>query len=161
VGTVFKVYFPCTTRATETASRVPPALVTLRGSETILLVEDDDQVRAMNCTVLRRNGYTVLDAPDGNEALRLSEGYDAPIHLLLTDVVMPHMSGRDLAQRLASTRPESQTLYISGYTESTIVHHGVLEPGIAFLQKPITPEMLLRKVREVLSASAVNEPEAR
>ncbi|HEY6562454.1 MAG TPA: response regulator [Polyangiaceae bacterium] len=160
VGTVFKVYFPCTTRAAETASRVPTALVTLRGSETILLVEDDDQVRAMNCTVLRRNGYTVLDAPDGNGALRLSEGYGAPIHLLLTDVVMPRMSGRDLAQRLASTRPETQLLYISGYTESTIVHHGVLEPGVAFLQKPITPEALLRKVREVLTEPAANEPEA-
>ncbi|MDH7474220.1 MAG: response regulator, partial [Anaerolineae bacterium] len=124
-----------------------------KGQETILLVEDAEPVRDMARRILAYKGYTVLEACDGEEALRLSAAYEGPIHLLVTDVVMPGgMSGRQLAERLSATRPEMRVLYMSGYTDNAIVHHGLLEPGIAFLQKPFTPDTLALKVREALDA---------
>jgi CheY-like chemotaxis protein len=152
VGTTFKVYFPRVEGrpGEEEAAAQDPS--TLRGSETLLVVEDDDQLRGTVRSILSRNGYGILLAKDGEEALRMSEQYDAQIHLLLTDVVMPRMSGREVAERVSSRRPDIRVLYVSGYTEDAVVRHGVAHSGIAFLPKPITPDALLRKVRDVLDA---------
>ena len=149
-GTSFKIYLPRVAAAAEPPAPKPMAPASLRGSETVLLAEDEEAVRNLTRRVLAAHGYTVLTAADGQEALRLAEKHAGPIHLLLTDVVMPNMSGRQLAERVVSARYETKVLYLSGYTDDAIIHHGVLEPGIAFLQKPFTPQGLARKLREVL-----------
>ena len=150
-GTTFKIYLPRTDEA-GLEVEAPVQVTTVRGTETVLLVEDEEQLRIVARAVLLRNGYDILEARNGNEALVLCEKHEGPIHLLLTDVVMPQMSGPELAKRLRSIRPEMKVLYMSGYTEDAIVHHRVLSPGIALMQKPITPDSLLRRVREVLDA---------
>jgi CheY-like chemotaxis protein len=152
IGTTFKIYLP---RVDETAAReqaaMQPAASGLEGTETILLVEDEEGVRGLTRQLLQRHGYTVLEAENGQEALGLCERYSANIHLLLTDVVLAaQMSGRELVERLLPLRPEMKVLYMSGYSDEAIVHHGVLAPGTAFLQKPFTTESLMRKLREVL-----------
>ncbi len=153
VGTCFKIYLPRTDRqAAEPEHLSLPVAAALRGSETVLVVEDDSQVRAMTCAILRRSGYRVMEAGDGDAALALSGSFEGEIHLLLTDVVMPRMSGREVAEHIAATRARIKVLYVSGYTDKSIVHHGILDDGIAFLQKPITPDALLRRIREVLTA---------
>jgi len=150
-GTTFAVQFPATERAAMTStSMAAPSRRTLRGSETILLVEDDPHFRAVARTILRKYGYDVLEAESGGDAFLLCEQYASPIHLLLTDVVMPRMSGRQLAERLRAVRPEMRVLYMSGYTDDAVLRHGIVGSTIAFMQKPITPEMLGRKVRETL-----------
>jgi two-component system cell cycle sensor histidine kinase/response regulator CckA len=151
VGTVIKVYLPETSEALVAASEVPPPSPR-DASETILLVEDDESVRVVIRTILDRTGYRVLEAKSGGDALLICEQHQATIHLLLTDVVMPRMSGRVLAERLSSLRPAMKVLFMSGYTDDTVVRHGVLDSGVAFLQKPIAPETLARKLRDVLDA---------
>ena len=150
-GTTFKIYLPRVDAVVDVVRSAEPP-TTLRGSETILLVEDDDQVRVVARGILRRGGYNVIDAHNPGEALLSAEEYRGTIHLLLSDVVMPQMSGPALAKRLASMRPEMKVLCMSGYTDDSIVRHGVLDARIAFVQKPITPDALMAKVREVLDA---------
>jgi len=149
-GATFRVYLPRSERPS-LVSLAPRALAkNLRGTETILLAEDDPAVRQTMLTVLRRQGYEVLEAACGDDALTLSAHYTAPIHMLVTDVLMPRMNGRELAERLLLTRPHMRVLYVSGYTEDAIVHEGVLDAGIAYLRKPVTPDALARKMRELL-----------
>ncbi len=151
-GTTFKIYLP---PVAETVQSLKPAGTLAepeRGWETVLLVEDEGAVRNLIHGVLEMNGYTVLQADSGIEAIRICEEYEGPIHLLITDVVMPQMGGRDLAERLEASHPEMRVLYMSGYTDDAIVHHGVLDEGVAFLEKPFTPDSLARKAREVLDA---------
>ena len=123
-----------------------------RGSETILLVEDEDGVRTLIKQLLQRQGYIVIETRHGVEAMLEWSGTRRPIHLLLTDVVLTQMNGRELAQKLLPMRPEMKVLFMSGYSEEAIAHHGVLNPGTEFLQKPFTTETLIRKVREMLDA---------
>lgn len=151
-GTTFKIYFPAFTEPCEDHGPVHEGSTASGGSETILLVEDDDAVRGLASEILRTSGYKVLEAPSADDALRICEKHGSRIDLLLSDVVMPKMSGRRLAQLLTQSFPHLKVLYMSGYTENAIVHHGVLELDIAFLQKPFTPEALTARVRDTLSA---------
>jgi PAS domain S-box-containing protein len=148
-GTTFKIYLSQVDEPLEEQKEEAVGEV-LQGHETILIVEDEDAVRKFAVRVLKKQGYKVLDAPDGGKAFTLCEEFKEPIHLILTDVVMPGMSGRKLADRLKAIHPEIKVLYMSGYTDNAILHHGILEPGINFIQKPFTVENLPRKVREVL-----------
>ena len=148
-GATFRIYFPLTDEDPD-STQLTTAPRTLRGTETILLVEDEEQLRALGCQILMKSGYQVLVAESATDALGICQKYEGPIHLLLTDVVMPLMNGRELAERAAPLRPSMKVLYVSGYTDNTIVHHGVLDEGVAFLQKPITPDSLRRKLRDVL-----------
>ena len=125
------------------------------GDETVLLVEDETVVRQLVAEILETSGYTVLQAADGPSALELARRHSGEISLLLTDVVMPGMSGPEVAQSVTAMRPGLLVLYMSGYTDSQIGHHGVLEPGIAFLQKPFSTDDLTRKVRALLDEIAV------
>src|SRR5213082_3343107 len=152
-GTSFKVYLPEVDATAERPTAVPGARVP-GGTETVLLVEDAAAVREITKQVLERQGYTVLEAPDGEAAIRLAQRHRGVIHLLLTDVVMPRLSGRELAGQFARLRPDTRVLYASGYTDDSVVRHGILESGTAYLQKPFSPESLARKVREVLDAGA-------
>lgn len=150
LGTTVKVFLPRYEEETKAARPHKPPRQTARGSETVLLVEDQKAVRAILCTILQRNGYTVLEANDGADAIHISEQQPGPIHLILTDVFMPDMNGRELAARLASVRPDMKVLYMSGHTHSAIVHNGMLNPDATLIQKPFSPNDLARKVREVL-----------
>jgi len=149
-GTVFKVYLPIVSAPIATARELkepePP-----RASETILLVEDEEAVRALTGEVLRRQGYEVIEAEHGKQALELAQRLSAEIHLLLTDIVMPYMNGRDLAEQISSLRPGTKVLFMSGYTDHAAVHRE-LSAGAPFLQKPFTPDALARKVRGLLDA---------
>jgi len=152
-GTTMRVYLPRVDAPADPIEHPRDAAPeTLRGSETILVVEDEAPVRAVTRQLLERNGYTVLEAPDGAAALALVVGAAGGRHidLLLTDVIMPGMSGRELAAQLNARRPNLRVLFMSGYTDDAVVRHGMLEPGLAYLEKPFRPMALLRKVRSVL-----------
>jgi two-component system, cell cycle sensor histidine kinase and response regulator CckA len=150
IGTTFKIYLPRVTETVDTARSRTDWARPLRGSERILLVEDEDGVREFARMVLQSNGYEVLEAKDGNEALTLAQQHPEQIHLMITDVVMPRMSGRQLAERFEQLRPDLRVLYVSGYTDDAIVRHGIVDAKMPFLQKPFSPVALARKVREVL-----------
>jgi CheY-like chemotaxis protein len=148
-GTRFQVYLPRVSGPT-TEGGTGSAAKTQGGSETVLFVEDETRVRELGHLALRSVGYNVLEAPDGEQALRLVARHPGPIHLLVTDVVMPRMSGRALADQLTLARPNVKVLYISGYADEALSRHGVPTPGSAFLQKPFTPGSLARKVHDLL-----------
>jgi CheY-like chemotaxis protein len=152
-GTTFKIYLPRAYDHPRSVSAARAESTELpRGQETILVVEDEPGVLEVAAEALRLQGYTVLTAQSPAEALQLAQSYPEPLHLLITDVVMPVMSGRELAEYLMRLHPQMRVLYVSGYTENTIVHHGVLETGVHFLPKPYTPAQLIQKVREVLDS---------
>jgi PAS domain S-box-containing protein len=153
-GTTFKVCFPRVEAAVETVEPSREAANTVRGSETILLTEDDAALRALIRRILEKNGYIVLEAHHGKHAIEVCGQHTGPIHLLVTDVVMPEMSGSEAAGHLSVMRPDMKVLFLSGYADEAIHRHGVLVPGAAFLPKPFTPNSLARKVREVLDAPA-------
>ena len=151
IGTCFKVYFP---RVDEAAiDEDGDSDECLRGTETILFVEDNDDVRGLASEVLRMNGYQVIECRNGESAVRLASARNERIHLVISDLVMTGMSGREAYYRVVTRHPETRVLFISGYTDNTITRHGVLDSRAAFLQKPFTPQVLSRKVREVLDGS--------
>jgi two-component system cell cycle sensor histidine kinase/response regulator CckA len=152
-GTTFSIYLPRVAEALAPAKPKAAAAQIPRGTETVLLVEDEEEVRALARDFLRSTGYTVLDARHGGEALLACERHAGPIQLMVTDVVMPQMSGRELAERLASLRPKMKVLYMSGYTDNAVLRHGVLDANTTFLQKPFMLDALAWKVREVLDTA--------
>ena len=151
-GTTFEILLPAMPESEEAKQGATP-FESLRGTETILVAEDEPAVRTLVCGTLEQLGYTVLQAADGHEALRILEQH-GPVHLLLTDVIMPVMGGRELAKRVSSFRPATKIVYMSGYTDDTLAFHGLPQPGSAYIQKPFTPAVLAEKLRQVLSASA-------
>jgi CheY-like chemotaxis protein len=157
-GTTFRIYLPRVDGPAPGGERAGRPVDAACGTETILLVEDEEGVRELARDILRATGYTVIEARNGAEALLLSERHQGPLDLLLTDVVMPRMSGRELAERLTPLRPDLSVLYMSGYTDDAVIRHGVLGAGTAFLQKPFTPAILVDRVRETLDLSRSTAP---
>jgi two-component system, cell cycle sensor histidine kinase and response regulator CckA len=153
IGTTFKIYLPRVQSALEIVSPSDKMVKVDRGSRTILIVEDDVALLQVTHRSLEEVGYAILAARNPEEAIHLSEGHPGPIDLMVTDVVMPRMNGVQLASHLSALRPEMKVLYVSGYTDDSIVHHGDLEPGLAFLQKPFSPRTLAEKVGDLLAAT--------
>jgi CheY-like chemotaxis protein len=153
-GTTFKIYLPRVEEPAGVAAEVAPKAYNHGGSETILLVEDDETLRVLARRILLSRGYTVLEARDGEEALAICEQPATRIDLVATDAVMPKMNGRVLAERVAMLRPGLRVLFMSGYTDDDMLRRGIVDPRMAFLQKPFTPEALARKVRDVLDGAA-------
>jgi two-component system, cell cycle sensor histidine kinase and response regulator CckA len=151
-GTTFKIYLPRTDAALDTTATSGPKLLP-KGSESILVVEDDPAVRTLAVLILSQRGYHVQESGNAFEALEMIRK-SAPFHLVLTDVIMPHMSGKSLCDQIMSQRPLTKVLLMSGYTDDALAHHGVLDEGLSFLEKPFSPSQLTRKVREVLDAVA-------
>lgn len=151
-GTTFKIYLPCVEGSPAPPEATTAAVASPGGSETVLMVEDQEEVRKLTRRLLEARGYKVLTAANGQEALEIVAQYPAPIHLLVTDVVMPGISGRELAARVAAAR-DVKVLFVSGYTGEAVHEHGLLEPGVPFLQKPFTAAVLANKVREVLDST--------
>ena len=148
-GTTFNIYLPRVEEAAD-LNAVPAPRAAEGGSETVLLVEDEESVRQLVRETLQSRGYQVVEAENGEAGVDAAAKHQGKIDMVITDVVMPGMGGRELVKRLAETRPETKVLYLSGYTEDAIVNEGTIESGTAFLQKPFTLQNLSRKVREVL-----------
>jgi CheY-like chemotaxis protein len=153
-GALFKIYLPRIEEPMATRAEIIQAPLSVHGSETVLVVEDAEPLRMLARIFLKENGYSVLTAADGSEAQQVAAQALGPIHLLLTDVVMPGINGRVLAERLAPFHPTMKVLYMSGYTDSFIAGHGVLADGVHLIHKPFTEETLLRKIRELLDAGS-------
>jgi CheY-like chemotaxis protein len=149
-GTAFRIYLPSTATPAETLGDSRSADRPSTGTETVLVVEDHEEVRAVIGATLQRHGYSVLLASDASDAMAVSRNHPGPIHLVLSDVVLPSLSGRDLARQLLVDHPDVRVLYMSGYTDDAIIHHGVLGPGVAFIAKSFTGNALLLKIRNVL-----------
>ncbi|HBB97447.1 MAG TPA: hybrid sensor histidine kinase/response regulator [Blastocatellia bacterium] len=159
-GTTFKIYLPRVDEIRAEEAHAESHIVP-RGHETILVVEDEEIVRTLSTEILKNHGYRVLAAGNGEEGLRVCKEFYGAIDLLITDVVMPHMSGRELAEQVATIRPDTRVLYMSGFTDDAIVRHGVLDDGVFFIQKPFSPDALAIKARSVLdhfakSANSLN-----
>ena len=155
VGTTFKIYLPLVDERLTEPDAIAACPESAAGTETILLTEDEEMVRKLAREILKTHGYTVLEAANAGEALAICNKHEGPIHLLLTDVVMPRMSGKELAEQVVVLRPDTRVLYMSGYTDHAIVHHGILDGDIAFVGKPFTPDALVLKVVEVLHENVV------
>jgi CheY-like chemotaxis protein len=153
-GTTFKIHLPRAMRPSQVSALGTRPAKPEKGNETILLVEDDVAVRTLTLEILQANGYSVVEARSPQEAIQIAQNHQSLIHLMLTDVVMPFMSGHDLARKVVVERPEIRILYMSGYTDDTVIRHGVNNPTTAFLPKPFMPDALVRKVREVLDTPA-------
>jgi len=148
-GTTFKIYLPCVVETVQKPKWTSEAVSSF-GTETILLVEDEDIVRTFVRTILEGNGYKVLEAQNGYIALTIGRSYAEPIHMLLTDLIMPRMSGTELRDKLLKVRPDIKNLFMSGYTDDSISHEGILHSETAFIEKPFSPDAIFRKIREVL-----------
>jgi DNA-binding NtrC family response regulator len=153
-GTTFKIYLPRFGDDAQRHERSTMRAATISGTETVLLTEDDEMVRALTNRVLSAYGYDVLEASNGNAAISIAERHPNSIHLLITDIVMPGMNGRELADRLKKAQPGLKVLFMSGYTDKAIVHQQVLDEKMPFIQKPFGPQALVDKVREVLDSTA-------
>ncbi|HWI16970.1 MAG TPA: PAS domain-containing protein [Vicinamibacterales bacterium] len=153
-GTVFKLYFPQVSQPAAATGVLPPSYLLPTGTETVLLAEDDEDVRTLAREILEQCGYTVLEAADGRQAMEVFDRHDGPLDMLISDVVMPHVSGRQLAEAIMRTRPNLKVLFLSGYTDDAVVRHGVLQAEFAFMQKPFTLSGLAIKVRQVLDQPA-------
>jgi CheY-like chemotaxis protein len=149
-GTSFRIYFPWTKlpadRTGDTEMKAEPAM----GKETVLVVEDNEQVRTLSCEILKQYGYKVIDTPDGKSALEMLQAFSDPVHLMITDVIMPDMNGKELYEKISKMYPDIKTLFMSGYPEDVISHHGVLEAELNFIQKPFSLNDFVGKVRDVL-----------
>jgi PAS domain S-box-containing protein len=154
-GTTFRVYFPRVEDQSETMHEISSIETKSESKETILVVEDEEIVRNLAVEVLETLGYSTLSARDPDHAQAISQSYEGPIHLLLTDVVLPQMDGRSLYRRLSASRPEMKVLYVSGYTENFIMHHGVLDQGVQFLAKPFTVDVLAKRIRHILAKASL------
>ncbi len=155
-GTSFKIYLPRVDEPLEERGEAVGEEDLPKGNETVLIIEDEEEVRKIAMAVLRRQGYKVLEAPQGGDAFLICEKYDGPIHLMLTDVVMPRMSGIELAKRLVAMRPEMKVVYMSGYADNAAIQHGFSQEGVDYIQKPFTVSRLARKVREILDRDKKN-----
>jgi CheY-like chemotaxis protein len=151
-GTTFNIYFPQVDQEVSEIVTRPTSSALLPGKETVLLVEDDNQVRSMTAMALKMSGYEVLTAANGGEALLLCERYESNIELLLTDVMMPQMSGQELSTKLLKLRPATRVLFMSGHSENASIHHGVIKDGTDFIEKPFSPQAITQRIREVLDA---------